>query len=80
MPTNLGIDEKLLVEALRLGGHKTKKATVNEALAEYIAARRRKQGLRLLGTIEFDGSQNGRGAANERAGKPASSPARKRKR
>ena len=53
MPTNLGIDEKLLVEALRLGGHKTKKATVNEALQEYIAARRRVQGLRLLGSIDF---------------------------
>ncbi len=53
MPTNLGIDEKLLVEALRAGGHKTKKATVNEALAEYIAARRRVQGVRLLGSVDF---------------------------
>jgi Arc/MetJ family transcription regulator len=54
MPTNLGIDEKLLSEALRLGGHRTKKATVNEALQEYIAQRKRVQGLRLLGTIAFD--------------------------
>ena len=54
MPTNLGIDEKLLNEALRLGGHRTKKATVNEALQEYIAQRKRLQGLRLLGTISFN--------------------------
>ncbi|HEX3997904.1 MAG TPA: type II toxin-antitoxin system VapB family antitoxin [Pirellulales bacterium] len=58
MPTNLGIDEKLLSEALRLGGHRTKKATVNEALAEYIAQRKRVQGLRLLGTIAFDSGSN----------------------
>lgn len=56
MPTNLGIDEKLLNEALRLGGHRTKKATVNEALQEYIAQRKRLQGLRLLGTISFNAS------------------------
>ncbi len=53
MPTNLGIDEKLLNEALKLGGHRTKKATVNEALEEYIAHRRRVQGLKLFGTIDY---------------------------
>jgi len=58
MPTNLGIDEKLLIEALRLGGHRTKKATVNEALQEYIAQRKRLQGLRLLGTIDFETGEN----------------------
>jgi Arc/MetJ family transcription regulator len=54
MATNLGIDEKLLNEALRVGGHRTKKATVNEALEEYIAHRKRIQGLKLFGTIEYD--------------------------
>ncbi|HEV3416843.1 MAG TPA: type II toxin-antitoxin system VapB family antitoxin [Pirellulales bacterium] len=54
MATNLGIDEKLLNEALRLGGQKTKKATVNEALREYIAHRKRVQGLKLFGTIDYD--------------------------
>lgn len=28
MTTNLGIDDKLLNEALKVGGHKTKKETV----------------------------------------------------
>lgn len=54
MPTNLAVDDGLLDEALRVGGHRTKKATVTEALEEYI--RRRKQGrvLKLFGKIEFD--------------------------
>ena len=54
MATNLAIDEKLLDEALRVGGHPTKKATVNEALLEYI--QRRKQGriVALFGQIEID--------------------------
>lgn len=32
MATNLKIDDELLEEALRIGGFKTKKDTVNEAL------------------------------------------------
>jgi Arc/MetJ family transcription regulator len=36
MPTNLAIDERWLGEALKASGHKTNKATVNEALHEYI--------------------------------------------
>ena len=54
MATNLAIDDQLLDEALRIGGRRTKKDTVNEALTEYI--RRRKQGkvVELFGTIDFD--------------------------
>jgi len=36
MATNLAIDEGLLEEALKLSGQKTKKATVNLALKEFI--------------------------------------------
>ena len=35
MATNLAIDDQLLDEALKVGGHRTKKATVTEALEEY---------------------------------------------
>jgi Arc/MetJ family transcription regulator len=52
--TNLGIDEKLLEEAHRLGGHRTKKATVNEALQEYVERRSRRKILELFGTIDYD--------------------------
>ena len=54
MPTNLAIDDKLLARALRLGGHRTKRATVNEALKEFIQRRKRLRALRAFGTIEFE--------------------------
>ena len=54
MPTNLAIDDRLLEEALRTGGHRTKKATVTEALREYIQRRRQSRILRLFGKIDFD--------------------------
>jgi Arc/MetJ family transcription regulator len=54
MPTNLMIDDELLCEAQRLGKQRTKKATVNEALREYVARRRRNQAVDLFGAIEFD--------------------------
>ncbi|BCB95874.1 hypothetical protein JZK55_07960 [Dissulfurispira thermophila] len=49
MPTNLAIDEKLLNEALKVSGHKTKKNTVNEALKEFIQRRKQKDILSLFG-------------------------------
>lgn len=54
MPTNLAIDDKLLKEALRLGKRRTKKATVNEALLEYVQRRKRLKMLDAFGTIGFD--------------------------
>lgn len=54
MATNLAIDDQLLDEALRVGGHKTKKNTVNEALAEYIQRRKQVGVIDLFGKIEFD--------------------------
>lgn len=54
MPTNLAIDDELLEEALRVGGHRTKKATVTEALQEYIQRRKQAEILTLFGQIEYD--------------------------
>lgn len=54
MPTNLAIDDDLLTEAQQVGGHRTKKDTVNEALREYILRRRQAKVVDLFGTIEFD--------------------------
>ena len=54
MPTNLGIDDKLLAEAHKIGGHQTKKATVTEALQEYIQRRRQAGIKRLFDTIDYD--------------------------
>ncbi len=54
MPTNLAIDDRLLNEAKKIGGQKTKKATVNEALKEYIQRRRQTEILEMFGQIDFD--------------------------
>jgi Arc/MetJ family transcription regulator len=54
MPTNLAIDDRLLEEALRRGGHRTKRATVDEALREYIDRRKRLAALELFGSVDFD--------------------------
>jgi Arc/MetJ family transcription regulator len=54
MPTNLAIDDRLLEEALQIGGHRTKKATVTEALVEYVERRKQARVIELFGHIEFD--------------------------
>jgi len=54
VPTNLSIDDQLLAEALRLGGRRTKRETVNEALGEYVRRRKRLRALDRFGTIRFD--------------------------
>ena len=52
--TNLAINEDLLNEALKLGGLKTKKDTVNQALEEYILRRKQKNIISLFGSIPYD--------------------------
>lgn len=54
MPTNLAIDDSLLVEALRVGGFRTKKETVNSALSEFIARRKQREIVGLFGKLDFD--------------------------
>jgi Arc/MetJ family transcription regulator len=54
MPTNLAIDDKLLEEALKIGGKNTKRETVNDALQEYIERRKRLKALEAFGTIAMD--------------------------
>jgi Arc/MetJ family transcription regulator len=54
MATNLAIDDRLLEEALRVGGHRTKKDTVTEALEEYIQRRKQARILDLFGKVDLD--------------------------
>jgi hypothetical protein len=58
MATNLAIDDELLEEALKVGGQRTKKATVTQALQEYIQHRRQADVLTLFGKIEIDPDYN----------------------
>lgn len=54
MATNLAIDDKLLEEARIIGKHATKKAVVNEALAEYIQRRKQAEIMKLFHSVEYD--------------------------
>jgi Arc/MetJ family transcription regulator len=54
VPTNLHIDSDLLEKAQRLGHHRTKRETVNEALREYIERRKRMEAVDLFGSVDFD--------------------------
>ncbi len=56
MATNLAIDPELLDRALEVGGEKTKKATVNRALQEFIARREQERLLELFGKFDWDDS------------------------
>ena len=54
MATNLSIDPDLLERALQVSGERTKKAAVTKALQEFIARRRQKRLLELVGKLEWD--------------------------
>jgi len=54
MATNLSIDPDLLEQALEVSGERTKKAAVTKALEEFIARRRQKRVLELIGKLEWD--------------------------
>ncbi|MEA3359744.1 MAG: type II toxin-antitoxin system VapB family antitoxin [Thermodesulfobacteriota bacterium] len=54
MATNLQIDDNLIIKAVRLGGHKTKKAAVSKALIEYIYQLEQEKILSMFGTVEYD--------------------------
>ncbi len=56
MATNLEIDDKLLNKALKVGGQRTKKATVTQALEEYIRRREQLKIAEVFGTIDIDPS------------------------
>jgi len=56
MATNLAIDPDLLDRALEVGGEKTKKATVNRALQEFIARREQERLLDLFDKLDWDDS------------------------
>ena len=54
MPTNLDINDRLIEEAVRVGGHRTKKAAVTDALEEYVRRHKQREIISLFGTIDYD--------------------------
>lgn len=54
MATNLALDVNLINEAQSIGGAKTKKAAVTEALKEYIQRRKQVRITSLFGEVDYD--------------------------
>lgn len=54
MATNLAIDDKLILQALKIGHHKTKKEAVTTALKEYITHKKQVEITSLFGKVRFD--------------------------
>ncbi|MEO7273878.1 MAG: type II toxin-antitoxin system VapB family antitoxin [Vicinamibacterales bacterium] len=54
MATNLDLDPALVDEAVAIGGLRTKKETVTEALREFIARRQQTKVTSLFGTVDYD--------------------------
>ena len=54
MPTNLALDDKLIVAAQKAGGHVTKKAAVTEALQEYVQRHEQMKVAEIFGEIDYD--------------------------
>jgi len=53
MATNLQLDDKLIKQAVSLGGHHTKRAAVTQALSDYIRNLQQERILDLFGTVDF---------------------------
>lgn len=54
MATNLQIDDKLIVTAAKLGGHRTKKSAVTHALTAYIEHLQQQEITTLFGAVDYD--------------------------
>src|SRR4051812_13998954 len=54
MATNLSVDPDLIEEALKVSGERTKAAAVTKALQEFIARRKQKRVLDLVGKLEWN--------------------------
>lgn len=53
MRTNIVLDDKLVEQALKLSGYKTKKEVIHQALLEFVQNRNRRDLRELQGKIQF---------------------------
>lgn len=56
MATNLALDDRLIEQAQKAGGHRTKKDAVTAALAEYVKRHKQQRILEAFGKFDFDPS------------------------
>jgi Arc/MetJ family transcription regulator len=55
MRTNIEIDDKLMKEAQKLSGLKTKRAVMDAALRMFVRVQHQKDILKLAGKVQWDG-------------------------
>jgi len=58
MATNLQIEDGLITKAVKLGGHRTKKSAVTQALTDYINHLEQDKILSLFGSVKYDPAYN----------------------
>jgi len=58
VPTRVAIESRLILQAQKLGDHRTARDAVTAALEEYVRRRKQLDILRSFGTIEYDPSYN----------------------
>jgi Arc/MetJ family transcription regulator len=56
MATNVELDDRLIEEAQQLGHHRSKRATIEEALREYVQHRKQMEIKDLFGQIDYEKS------------------------
>jgi Arc/MetJ family transcription regulator len=54
MPTNLDIDPRLLDQAVKVSGERTKTAAVTRALREYVARHEQRRIIELFAALDWD--------------------------
>jgi len=54
MPTSVKLNDKMVEEAVKLGGFKSKEQALNAALKEFVGRHNRLHILELAGKIDFD--------------------------
>lgn len=77
MTGQLSIDPELIERVLEVSGERTKSAAVTLALEEFIARRRQRSLLKLMGKLEWDPAFD-LSRERERTAKPAPAPRRRR--
>jgi Arc/MetJ family transcription regulator len=66
MATNLALDDNLIEEARKIGGHKSKKDAVTAALSEYVKRRKQMRIIEAFGTVDFDPSYDYKAERNRK--------------
>ena len=66
MATNVHLDDQLISEAQRLGNHRSKRATIEDALREYVQHRKQLEVIQLFGQIDYDDSYDYKSARYRR--------------